>query len=126
MIKNIYGYVYDYSTGVMTAYPNSRVEFSSLRHDGNYKYYLVINKVDNAVTRYETEGLEGTVTRSSKNPNIYVIWYNAPSPTLAKSQFFNQIYTDAEAEETRLTKELEKAKMHTKEVMNKFANYKES
>ena len=126
MIKNIYGYVYNYDTGVMTAYPNSRVEFSSLLHDGNYKYYLVINKVDNAVTRYETEGIEGMVTRSSKSPNIYVTWFNAPSPTIAKSQFFNQIYTDAEAEETRLTKALEKAKEHTKEVMNKFANYKES
>ena len=126
MIKNIYGYVYNYDTGVMTAYPNSRVEFSSLLHDGNYKYYLVLNKVDNAVIQYETEGLEGTVTRSSKNPNIYVTWYNKPNPIIAKSQFFRQIYTDAEAEEARLEKALEKAKEHTKEVMNKFTDCKES
>lgn len=125
MIKNIYGYVYDYVTGVMTSYPNSIIELHSNDANEIPRYYMVSTKVYDT-GRFEVEGVEGAVHRSAANLNIYTVWFNKPSPILAKSQFFNQIYTDAEVEVTRLTKELEKAKKHTKEVMDKFANYKES
>ena len=119
MIKNIYGYVYDYSTGVMTSYPNSIIELHSNDANEIPKYYMVSTKVYDT-GKFEVESTEGVVHHSTTIPDRYTVWFNNPSPSVAKMQIFNYIFNKIVEDDVKITKELDKIKSRKKEVMEKF------
>ena len=119
MIKNIYGYVYDYRTGAMTAYPNSVIELHSNDANKIPRYYMVSTKVYDT-GKFEVEGSEGMVHHSTTIPDRYTVWFNNPSPSEAKAQFFNYIFNKIVEDEAKITKKLDEVESRKKEVMEKF------
>lgn len=112
----VYGYIYNSSTGVITAYPNSVLELAT---NGNKaKYYMVSKKIDDNVT-FLVEGTEGAVHKSESS-GIYVVWYKSPNPIEAKAQFFNYLKKESEDEINSLKKKLEKTRDYYDDILSRF------
>lgn len=120
MIKCVYGYIYDYDSGILTSLPNSLVErmIDTTTTGTGERVYLRSTKIDDH-RQYRVESNEGLVYHNS-NTGTYTIWFNVPNPIEAKSKIFEYIYNEAINREKTLEKELEKARQFKKEVETKF------
>ena len=117
MIKNIYGYIYDINTGIMTSIPKAYITpYSTPDYTSNSLYVLHDTKLGGK--QYKTSSKEATPTLTSNNE--YTIWFKNPDPIKAKALINECIYHDLLQQEKKYEKELNKIRKQKEEFMKRI------
>lgn len=117
MIKNIYGYIYNGETGVLTSIPKAYIsQHITTVNASGFLYFLHDPKPGGK--QYKVSNAEATPTMMANN--LYSIWFSNPDPIKAKALIHEYIYHDLLQQEKKYEKELEKVRKQKKEFVERI------